>query len=86
MNYSKTPIINPITHGIFEPAVPRGGGGFHPPHWKTHTYIKLGRIQKFRPLALKMGLEIFLKSDFFALSEMRKNMVSGENLHHSLKF
>ena len=32
------------------------------------------------------ALKNFSNSNFFALSEMRKNMVPGENLHHSLKF
>ena len=31
-------------------------------------------------------IKSFLKANFFALSELRKNMVSGKNLHHSLKF
>ena len=32
------------------------------------------------------ALKIFWKANFSTISEMRKNMVSGENLRHSLKF
>ena len=32
------------------------------------------------------ALKFFWKANFSAISEMRKNMVSGKNLRHSLKF
>ena len=62
----------PLCHG--------GGGWIPPPHWKTHSVgsetnyfsfirswicLKLGRIQKFRPLALKMGPWKFFEKQIF---------------------
>ena len=93
-------ILNPITHGIFDPAVPRGGW-IPSSHWKTHSegsetnyfFYRIMNLYKTRqnPIvqapSLKNGLlEICFKVNFFALSEMRKNMVSGEKHRNSFKF
>ena len=89
-----------ISHGILDPAMSRGGVESTPPLENTLggvrdqlCFYRIMNLYKIRqnpknqtPSFENGALKNFSNSNFFALSEMRKNMVPGENLRHSLKF
>ena len=98
--FTRLSCFNPISHGIFDPAVPRGGVDSTPPLentlggvWDQLFFYRIINLYKTRqnpkaqtPSFENGALKFFWKANFSAISEMRKNMVSGKNLHHSLKF
>ena len=86
--------LNPISHGILDPAMSRGGVESTPPLENTLggvrdqlCFYRIMNLYKIRqnpknqtPSFENGALKNFSNSNFFALSEMRKNMVSGKNL------